>query len=92
MILQAYQKTMALLERHIVFPLVYCLIKLALLLLVVSAAVERAFLAMKIVKIEFCNMMTDGCLNDLTICYIEREIVNRLDIQKVKKAFKKKER
>jgi hypothetical protein len=44
-------------------------------------------LAMKIVKIEFCNKMTDGCLNDLTICYIEREIVNRLDIQKVKKAF-----
>jgi hypothetical protein len=62
------------LERHIVFPLVYHLIELALLLPVVTATIERAFSAMKIIKTELCNKMTDGWLNDLMVCYIEREI------------------
>jgi hypothetical protein len=62
------------LERHIVFPLVYRLIELALLLLVATATVERAFSAMKVVKTELRNKMTNGWLNDLMVCYIEREI------------------
>jgi hypothetical protein len=34
--------------------------------------------------------MIDGWLNDLMICYIEREIFKGLDLQKVKKACQKK--
>jgi hypothetical protein len=45
---------------HIVFPLVYHIIELALLLPVVSAIVERAFSAMKIIKTELRNKMTGG--------------------------------
>jgi hypothetical protein len=37
-------------EKHLVFPLVYKLIELALLLPVSTASVERAFSAMKIIK------------------------------------------
>jgi hypothetical protein len=48
------------LERHIVSPLVYRLIELALLLLVATTIVERVFSAMKIIKIELCNKMYDG--------------------------------
>jgi hypothetical protein len=72
------------LERHIVFPLVYHLIELALLLPVVTATIERAFSAMKIIKTELCNKMTDGWLNDLMVCYIEREIYKGLDLQQIK--------
>jgi hypothetical protein len=45
-------------SKHIVFPLVYHIIKLALLLLVATAKVERVFSAMKIIQTELCNKMT----------------------------------
>ncbi|PUZ44072.1 hypothetical protein GQ55_8G060200 [Panicum hallii var. hallii] len=45
---------------------------------------------MKIIKTELRNKMTDGWLNDLMLCYIEREIFKGLDLQKIKKAFQKK--
>jgi hypothetical protein len=73
-----------------VFPLVYRLIELALLLPVVTATVERAFSAMKIIKTELCNKMSDGWLNDLMVCYIERKKFKGLDLQKIKKAFQNK--
>jgi hypothetical protein len=81
---------MVLLERHTVFWLVYRLIELTLLLPVATTMVERVFSAMKIIKTELRNKMIDGWLNDLMICYIEREIFKGLDLQKVKKACQKK--
>jgi hypothetical protein len=62
------------LERHIVFSLVYHIIELALLLPMATATVERAFSAMKIIRTELRNKITDGWLNDLMVRYIEREI------------------
>jgi hypothetical protein len=88
--LTSLSKIMVRLERHIVFPLVYRLIELALILPVATATVERAFSAMKIIKTELRNKMTDGWLNDLMLCYIEREIFKGLDLQQIKKAFQKK--
>jgi hypothetical protein len=88
--LASLSETMVRLERHTVFPLVYRLIELALLLLMATATVERGFSAMKINKTELCNKMTDGWLNDLMVCYIEREIFKGIDLQKIKKAFQKK--
>jgi hypothetical protein len=69
------------------FPLVYHIIKLALLLLVATATVERAFTTMKIIKTKLRNKMTDGWLNDLMVCYIDREIYKGLDLQQIIKAF-----
>jgi hypothetical protein len=45
-------------SKHIVFPLVYRIIELALLLPVTTVKVERAFSAMKIIQTELCNKMT----------------------------------
>ena len=59
------------LDRHIMFPTVYRLIELALLLPVATATVERAFSAMKIIKTELRNKMSDGWLNELMVIYIE---------------------
>lgn len=71
------------LERRIVFPLVYRLIELVLLLPMATTSVERAFSAMKIIKTELRNKMSDGWLNALMVCYIERE-------RDIKKAFQKR--
>ena len=78
------------LNRHMMFPLVYRLIELALLLPVATASVERAFSAMKIIKTELRNKMSDGWLNDLMVVYIEREIFKEIDLQSIKKAFQVK--
>jgi hypothetical protein len=88
--LASLSKTIYRLERHIIFPLVYRLIELALILPVATATVERAFSNIKIIKTELRNKMTDGWLNDLMVCYIEREIFKGLDLQQIKKAFQKK--
>lgn len=58
-------------DRHIVFPLVYRLIELALILPVATASVERAFSAMSIIKTELRNKMGDGWLNYTMVCNIE---------------------
>uniref|UniRef100_A0A0A9E8I2 DUF4371 domain-containing protein n=1 Tax=Arundo donax TaxID=35708 RepID=A0A0A9E8I2_ARUDO len=72
---------------HIVFPLVYRLIELALLLPVATASVERAFSAMNIIKTDLRNKMDDDWLNDLMICYTEREIFKGLDDEMIMKRF-----
>jgi len=74
-------------EDHMAFPLVYRLITLALLLPVATASVERAFSAMNIIKTDLRNRMSDEWLNDLILCYIEKEIFIGLDFEKVKKRF-----
>jgi hypothetical protein len=85
-------KKMVELERHIMFPTVYRLIELAMLLPVATATVERAFSAMKIIKTELRNKMSDGWLNDLMVCYIERGIFKSLDLGEIKKDFQKEGR
>ncbi|RZC04471.1 Abscisic acid receptor PYL4 [Glycine soja] len=52
-------------EKHLVFPLVYKLIELALILPVSTASVERAFSAMKIIKSKLRNKINDVWFNDL---------------------------
>jgi hypothetical protein len=87
--LASLSKTMVQLERHIVFSLVYRIIELALLLLVATTSVERVFSAMKIIKTELRNKITDSWLNDLMVCYIKREIYKGL-VEQIKKAFQSK--
>ncbi|KAH1120020.1 hypothetical protein GLYMA_17G248000v4 [Glycine max] len=54
-------------EKHLVFPLVYKLIELALILPVSTASVERAFSAMKIIKSKLRNKINDVWFNDLMV-------------------------
>ena len=60
--------------KHTSFPLVYRLIELALILPVATASVERIFSAMKIIKTDLRNKLSDEWLNDLMVCYCEKEI------------------
>src|SRR6266540_619815 len=66
-------------QKHIAFPLVYKLIELALILPVSTATVERAFSTMKIIKTELRNKISDDWLNDLMVCYTERDIFKTLN-------------
>ncbi|CAI8583742.1 unnamed protein product [Vicia faba] len=80
-------------EKHLVFPLVYKLIELALILSVSTASVERAFSAMKIIKSKLRNKINDVWFNDLMVCYTEREIFKSLnDIDIIRTFTAKKSR
>jgi hypothetical protein len=60
-------------EKHMVFPLIYKLIELSLILPVSTTSVERAFSAMKIIKNKLRNRISDEWFNHLMVCYIKRE-------------------
>ncbi|KAH7668782.1 Ribonuclease H-like protein [Dioscorea alata] len=53
--------------------------KLALILLVAIALVERSFSAMNIIKTDLRNKIRDEWLNDMMICYIERQVFQTID-------------
>ena len=66
-------------DRHTVFPLVYRLIELALILPVATASVERAFSAMNIIKTDLRNRMGDDWMNYNMVCYIERDVFQTIN-------------
>ena len=62
-----------------VFPMVYRLVELTLLLPIATTSVERVFSAMKTVKTDLRNRMGDEWLNDSLVVYIENEIFDSID-------------
>ena len=60
--------------KHTSFHLVYRLIELTLILPVATSSVEQIFSAMKIIKTYLPNKLSDVWLNDLMVCYCERDI------------------
>ena len=76
-------------KKHLTFPLVYRLLKLALILLVAIAKVERCFSAMKIVKSDLRNRIGDTFLNACVICAVEREALAKVTNEDVINRFQK---
>ena len=74
-------------EKHLVFPLVYKLIELALLVPVSTATVERLFSAMKIIKSKLRNKIADDWFNNLMVCYVERELFRSLEEATILRRF-----
>ncbi|XP_047266854.1 uncharacterized protein LOC124897690 [Capsicum annuum] len=70
----------ALVEANLVetYSLVYLLVKLALILPVAMATVERAFSSMKHIKNEVRNSIDEQYLNNCLVCYIERDVFTNL--------------
>ncbi|KAI3687333.1 hypothetical protein L1987_81028 [Smallanthus sonchifolius] len=60
------------------YPLVYRILKLALVLPVATATVERCFSKMKLIKTDLRNRMGDEFLNNALVCSIEREIFDKV--------------
>ncbi|XP_056854126.1 uncharacterized protein LOC108834751 [Raphanus sativus] len=74
-------------RKHLSFPLVYRLLKLILILPVATATVERSFSAMKIVKTDRRNRIGDEFLNDCLICFIEKDVFEKVTNEAVMKRF-----
>ena len=69
------------------FPLVYRLIELIMILPVATASVERIFSAMNIIKADLRNKVSDEWLNDLMVCYTERDIFRSIDDDAIIRSF-----
>jgi len=74
-------------NKNLIFPLVYMLIKLSLLLPVATATVERVFSAMHIIKSRLRNRMGDKWMNDSLVVYIEKDIFDKIDNEAIIKRF-----
>ncbi|PIN11338.1 hypothetical protein CDL12_16064 [Handroanthus impetiginosus] len=74
-------------KKDVVYPLIYLLIKLALILPVATATVERAFSAMKIVKNRLRNRMGDQFMNDCLVTYIEKDVFNSISNESIMTRF-----
>ncbi|XP_076954522.1 uncharacterized protein LOC143628999 [Bidens hawaiensis] len=60
------------------FPLVYRILKLALVLPVATATVERCFSKLKLIKTDLRNRMGDDYLNNALVCAVERETFDKV--------------
>ena len=70
-------------KKDVVYPLVYLLVRLALLLPIAIATMERVFSVMKLVKNQLCNRMCNSWMNDCLITYVERDIFDSVDNEKI---------
>jgi hypothetical protein len=76
-------------EKHVVFPLVYKLIELVLLLSVSTASVDRTVSAINIIKRELRNKIEDDWMNDLMVFYTEKDIFKSLDDETITLRFQR---
>ncbi|XP_009772384.1 uncharacterized protein [Nicotiana sylvestris] len=61
-------------KKHGTYPLVFQLVKFALLLPVATATVERVFSAMKLIKTDLQSRMYDEFLSSCLVPYIEKDV------------------
>ncbi|XP_071729131.1 uncharacterized protein [Rutidosis leptorrhynchoides] len=69
------------------YPLLYRLLKLALVLPVATATVERCFSSMKIIKSNIRNRIGEEFLNACVICAVEREALVEVKDEDVMERF-----
>ena len=74
-------------KKNISYPLVYSLVTFALILVVATATVERAFSAMNIIKNRLRNQIGDQRMIDYLITYIEKDIFKTIKCEKIMQRF-----
>ncbi|XP_059310239.1 uncharacterized protein LOC132061435 [Lycium ferocissimum] len=74
-------------KKHSNYPLVFRLVKLALLLPVATASVERAFSAMKFIKNDLQSRMNEGYFGGCLVSYVEKDVFNRISNDAIIKTF-----
>nr|XP_043613759.1 uncharacterized protein LOC122585701 [Erigeron canadensis] len=82
-------KEMVKTRKHLSYHLVYRLLKLALVLPVATATVERCFSSMKLVKSDLRNRIGEEFLNSCVICAVEKEVLDSVKIEDVMTRFHK---
>ncbi|XP_044948034.1 uncharacterized protein LOC123397566 [Hordeum vulgare subsp. vulgare] len=75
--------------KHTSFQLVYRLLELALILRVANTFVEQIFSAMKTIKRDLHTKLSNEWLNDLMVCYCEKEIFRSIHDDQIMIEFPK---
>ncbi|XP_075092405.1 uncharacterized protein LOC142172638 [Nicotiana tabacum] len=65
-------------KKHLNYSLVFLLVKLALLLLVDTASVERDFSAIRFIKNDMLDRFNDELFGDCLVPYVEGEVFNTI--------------
>ncbi|XP_019259979.1 PREDICTED: uncharacterized protein LOC109238010 [Nicotiana attenuata] len=74
-------------KKHGTYPLVFRLVKFALLFPVATATVEGAFSAMKLIKSDLRNRMDDELLSGCLVPYIEKEVFSNISNEAIMNTF-----
>ncbi|XP_055826428.1 uncharacterized protein LOC129894824 [Solanum dulcamara] len=74
-------------KKHSTYPLVFRLVKLALLLPVATASVERAFSAMKYIKNDLRSKMSDDFFSGCLVPYLEKDVFDSISNDDIIKTF-----
>ena len=74
-------------KNNVSYPLVYSLVTLALILLVATTTVERAFSTMNIIKNRLHNQSGDQWMNDCLVTYIEKDIFKTIKCEEIIQRF-----
>ena len=74
-------------KKNVSYPLIYLLMTLALILLVTTATVERAFSTMNIIKNRLRNQIGDQWMNDCLVTYIEKDKFKTIKCEKILQRF-----
>ena len=69
------------------YPLVYRLLTLVLILSVTTATMKRVFSSMNILKTRLCNRIGDQWINENLVVYIEKEIFDKIDDKNFMQCF-----
>jgi hypothetical protein len=80
-------KKMAEMKKDMVYPLVYSLVTLSLILLIATTIIERVFSTMNIVKNRLCNRMRDKWMNNCLVTYVENDIFQTISNEKIMQQF-----
>ncbi|XP_059290945.1 uncharacterized protein LOC132044469 [Lycium ferocissimum] len=76
-------------KKHGTYPLVFRLVKFALLLPVATITVERAFSSMKLIKTDLRNRMDDELLSGCLVPSIEKEVFSTISNEAIMNTFQK---
>ena len=74
-------------KKNVLYPLVYSLVTLALILLVATATIERAFSTINIIKNRLRNQIGDQWMNDCLVTYIEKDIFKTIKCEEIMQRF-----
>ncbi|KAK4730090.1 hypothetical protein R3W88_023078 [Solanum pinnatisectum] len=80
-------KRLVQIKKHSNYPLVFCLVKLALLLPIAIASVERAFSAMKFIKNDLRSQMSDDFFSGCLVPYLEKDVFDKISNDVIIKTF-----
>ncbi|XP_052624882.1 uncharacterized protein LOC111898663 [Lactuca sativa] len=74
-------------KKHIIFPKIYLLVRLALILPVVTTSMEPAFSAMKLINTDIRNKMSDQFFSDSLVSYVEKNVLQGIGNDAIVKVF-----